>query len=174
MAFGSNSWVRLQRVGPIFHAYTSSNGVDWAQLYQTTGGDKPFSDPIYFGIAAGAHSTNAVSTNTLSDFGGTPTISPDAALTLALLEVRQGKGAETAEWCRRVLAYPECNEAQSSTAHVILAMACRELGQIDESQRQLSLARDAIEKRSSLEAGSKTDGFWFDWVFARVLLQTAS
>src|SRR6185436_2011777 len=32
-AYGSNSWVRLQRVGAIFHAYTSNNGVDWMQLY---------------------------------------------------------------------------------------------------------------------------------------------
>jgi len=175
-AYGSNSWVRLQRVGPIFHAYTSSNGVDWAQLYQTTGGDKPFSDPIYLGIAAGAHSTNEVSTNTLSDFGGTPTVSPDAALTQALLEIRHGEGAEAAEWCRRVLAYPECNEAQYSTAHVILAMACRNLGQIDESQRQLSLARDVIEKRlaTNLETGSKSEGFWYDWVFAEVLLRAGS
>jgi serine/threonine protein kinase len=172
-AFGSNSWVRLQRVGAIFHAYTSSNGVDWAQLYQTTGGDKPFSDPIYFGIAAGAHSTNAVSTNILSDFGATPAVSPEGALTLALLEIRHGKAGEASEWCRRVLAYPECNEAEYSTAHVILAMACRDMGQADESQRQLLLARDIIGKRlaTSLEAGGKSEGFWFDWVFAQVLMK---
>jgi serine/threonine protein kinase len=172
-AFGSNSWVRLQRVGAIFHAYTSSNGVDWAQLYQTTGGDKPFSDPIYFGIAAGAHSTNAVSTNILSDLSATPAVSPEGALTLALLEIRHGKAGEAAEWCRRVLAYPECNEAEYSTAHVILAMACHGMGQTDESQRQLSLARDVIGKRlaTSLETGGKSEGFWFDWVFAQVLMK---
>jgi hypothetical protein len=173
-AYGSNSWVRLQRVGPIFHAYTSSNGVDWAQLCQTTGGDKPFSDPIYFGIAAGAHSTNSVSTNILSNFGSTPAVSPEAALTLALVEIRHGNDMKAAEWCRRVLVYPEGNEVQFSMAHIILAMACRDLGQIDESQRQLSLARDVIEKRSNLEAGTRMDDFWFDWVFAQVLLEAAS
>ena len=174
--YGSNSWVRLQRAGAIFHAYTSSNGVDWAELYATTARQKLISDLVYFGIAAGAHSSNAVATNVVSDFGPTPTVSPEVALALALYELRRGGADASAEWSRRLLSCPECNEAQLSTAHVILAMACRELGKSDESQRQLALARDVIAKKfaTDLDVGSKAEGYWFDWVFAEVLLQGAS
>jgi len=174
-AYSANSWLRLQRVSAIFHAYTSSNGVDWTQLYQTTGGDRPFSDPIYFGIAASSHSTNAISTNVVSHFGITPTVSTDTALVLALLEYRQGEAARAAEWCRRLLTYPECDTMHAAVARVILALACQQLNLTDEARQQLAQAREAIERRfaSGLETGNKVDGFWFDWVFARELLQEA-
>jgi serine/threonine protein kinase len=174
-AYASNSWVRLQRVGAIFHAYTSSNGVDWLQLYQTTGGDKPFSDPIYFGIAASSHSTNSVATNVVSNLGATPTVSVDTALTLALLEYRRGDATKSAEWCRRLLAYPECDVMHGAAAHTLLVLACAKLDQPEEARQHLAQARDLIERRlaGGLEAGNYADGFWFDWVFARELLREA-
>jgi hypothetical protein len=175
-AYGSNAWVRLQRVGAVFHAYTSSNGVDWAQLYQTTGGDKPFSDPIYLGIAASAHSSNSVATFVVSDFGATPAISADAAVALALIEYRRGHFVKAGEWCLRLLAYPECNAVQTATAQVIQAMIDARLNQMDDASRELTPAHDVVEKKFALglEPGNKMNGFWFDWVFARVLLQEAA
>ncbi|HEX9048732.1 MAG TPA: serine/threonine-protein kinase [Verrucomicrobiae bacterium] len=172
-AYGSNSWVRLQRVGSIFHAYTSSNGVDWVLLYLAAGSDKPFSDRLYFGVAASAHSNSALATNILSDVGVTPAVSPNAALTLALWDYRHGRMESTTAWCRRLLAYPECGAMQSATARVILALACEESNQPEEGRRQLEQARDTIEKRFSagLEPGSKGEGFWFDWLLARNLLK---
>jgi len=175
-AYGPNSWVRLQRVGAIFHAYTSSNGVDWAQLYQTTGGDKPFSDPIYFGIAALAHATNAMATNVVSHFAPTPTVSAQAALALALWDYRHGDFETAVAWCRRLLAYPECNAVDGTTARIILGLAGRQLNQMAESQRQIDVARQVIDKKFSgeVEAGNEAEGFWFDWVLARALLAEAA
>jgi eukaryotic-like serine/threonine-protein kinase len=174
-AYGSNSWVRLQRVGAIFHAYTSSNGVDWVQLYQTTGGDRPFSDPICFGIAASSHSTESVATNVLGNFGATPTVSANGALSLALLEYRGGDFEQAAVWCQRLLAYPECDALQGTTAQLILALANQRLNPSAESRRQLASAQTVIEQKfsSGLAAGNKADGFWYDWVFARELLREA-
>src|SRR5260370_14904774 len=120
VAYGPNSWVRLQRVGAIFHAYTSSNGVDWAQLYQTTGGDKPFSDPIYFGIAASSHAADAVATNVVCHFGQTPTVPANVALTLALWEYRSGRFEKAATWCRRVSAEPDYRAAENKIPPVCL------------------------------------------------------
>jgi serine/threonine protein kinase len=175
VAFGSNSWVRLQRVGAIFLAYTSSNGVDWSQLYQTAGGDKPFGDPIYFGIAASAHNPDSVATNIVSDFGPTVAVPVDTALTLALLDCRRGNFAQSATWCRRLLAYPECNSVQTATTHVILALASWHLNQTAEAEAQLAQSHDSIKNRFSggLQSGDQTDGFWYDWIIARVLLQEA-
>ena len=175
-AYGSNSWVRLQRVGAIFHAYTSSNGVDWVQLYQTTGGDKPFADPIYLGIAACAHSTNEPATNIVSSFSPTPTVTVDAAELLALAEFRVEDFKASADGCRRLLAYPECNPVQTATAELILALAEARLNETDEARAQLAQGRALIAGKNynSLEPGNATEGFWYDWVLARVLLSEAS
>jgi len=169
--YGSNSWVRLQRVGSVFHAYTGSNGVDWTELYATAGRQKPFNALVYFGIAASAHSTSSAATNILSDFGTTPAVSPEAALTLALLDYRRGNFESAADWCRRLLAYPECSAVDNATAQMILALACEQSNRFAEARRQLERARYAIEKKFSgrLEAGNKAEGFWFDWVLAREL-----
>jgi len=174
-AYGSNSWVRLQRVGAIFHAYTSSNGVDWAQLYQTTGGDKPFSDPINFGIAASSHNTAAVATNVVCHFGQTPTVPATVALTLALWDYRGGNFEAAAVGCRRLLAYPECQAVEAETARVILALSYERMNQPDDARQQLEAARAAIGDifSSGWEAGSRSDGVWYEWVFARALLDQA-
>ena len=165
LTYGSNSWVRLQRVGAIFHAYTSSNGVDWAELYATAGRSKTFNDQIYFGIAACAHSTIAVATNLLSGFGVTPTVSPETALTVALCKLRAGEDAAAAEWCRRLLAYPEIRPVQAAAAQAILAQAGFRLGHRTEAQQQLESARQA--------AGQKFTGE-LDWLFVRELVQQAA
>ena len=174
-AYGPDSWLRLQRVGAIFHAYTSSNGVDWAQLYQTTGGDRPFSDPLYFGLAASSHATNAVSTNVVCHFGLTPTVPANMAVTLALWEYRSGHFSEAATWCRRLLVYPECKAVETETAQVILALAYARLGQPIEARHQLERARAALADKFSngLTVGNRADGFWYEWVFAQALLAEA-
>jgi len=173
--YGSNSWVRLQRVGAIFHAYTSSNGVDWTELYAAAGRSKPLNELVYFGIAASAHSASSVATNVLSDFGPTPTVPPEVALTVALFDYRRGDAANAADWSRRVLDYPEDSVVENATARVILALAAESLGQSADVRRQLEQAREAIGKKfaGGLEAGNKEDGFWFDWIIARELLQEA-
>src|SRR5262249_11109146 len=100
-AFGSNSWVRLQRVGSIFHAYASSDGMDWMQLYQfdsTVGAEGPFADPIYLGIATCAHSAKETSTAVVGNFGVTPTVPANTTIAFALLEYRRHEYQKAAEW----------------------------------------------------------------------------
>jgi tetratricopeptide (TPR) repeat protein len=98
------------------------------------------------------------------------------SVSLALLEYRRGNHAQSVAWCRRCLAYPEFNAPRSATAQVILAMALRQLRQRDEARTQLALAREAIENKfkTGLERGTGVQGFWFDWVFAKILLREAT
>jgi len=49
-----NAWQRLTRVGNVFTAYRSSNGVDWVIFAKTT---QVFTDPVLLGLATTAHST---------------------------------------------------------------------------------------------------------------------
>ena len=75
-AYGTNSWVRLQRQGNIFRTYYSSNNVNWVLDTQKDGsatGDNSFTNSVlYLGIAVCAHGASAVTTADVSDFGPTP------------------------------------------------------------------------------------------------------
>jgi serine/threonine protein kinase len=97
------------------------------------------------------------------------------SVSLALLEYRRGDYTKAANWSRRCLAYPEHNAPRSATAHVILAMSCWQLGQKSEAEAELNQGREMIEAKfkNQLDRGSGVQGFWFDWVFARILLREA-
>jgi hypothetical protein len=97
------------------------------------------------------------------------------SVSLALLEYRRGDYTKAANWCRRCLAYQEHNAPRSATAHVILAMSCWQMGQKAEAQSELEQGREMIESKfkNRLDRGSGVQGFWFDWVFARILLREA-
>ncbi len=98
------------------------------------------------------------------------------SISLALMEYRQGNYARAEEWCRRCLAYPGDNPPRVATARVILAMSCHQLGQNQEATTQLTQGRKSIEAKfdGDLDPGSAEHGFWFDWVFARILLGEAT
>jgi hypothetical protein len=93
-----------------------------------------------------------------------------------LLEYRRGDYTKAVDWCQRCLGYAEYNAPRTATAKVILAMARYRLGRADEAQVQLAEARETIENRfrTGLDRGSGVQGFWFDWVFGRILLQEAT
>ncbi len=97
------------------------------------------------------------------------------SVSLALLEYGRGDYARAANWCRRCLAYPEHNAPRSATAHVILAMSCWHINEKQEAQAELSAGQALIEDKfkSALDRGTGVQGFWFDWVFARILLREA-
>jgi hypothetical protein len=177
-AFGSNSWVRLQRVGTVFHAYTSSDGTDWVQLYQfdgAMGAEGPFADSTYLGIATLAHSSQATATAVVSELSVTPTVPVNVAIAFALLEFRRQDYANAAEWSRRCLAHPEYNASRVATARAILALASYQLGDPAAARHQLTQSRELIENkiRTGLDLGGGAHGFWFDWIFARTLLREA-
>jgi hypothetical protein len=95
------------------------------------------------------------------------------SVSLALMEYRQGNYVKAAEWSRRCLSYPEYNAPRAATARVILALACQRLGQTGEARSELTQARSIIEDkfRKDLDRGTGVQGFWFDWLFARILLR---
>jgi len=98
------------------------------------------------------------------------------SVSLALMEYRRGDYTRAAAWCRRCLDYPEYNAPRAATARVILAMSCQQLGQTDEARSELAQARSMIEDKfkNGLDRGTGVQGFWFDWIFARILLGEAT
>ena len=176
-ANGSNSWVRLQRLGSVFHCYSGTNGIDWVELSlfdSAAGMEGPFPDPIYFGIATSSHSPTGIVTAVVSDLG----INPDVNVMLpsALLEYRLGNYQKAAEWSRRCLSYPEYDPTRIAAAHVILAMSCWQLSQDDEAGANLLQGREQVEQhfQSEMAVDGATQGSWFDWTSVRILLREAT
>ncbi|MGA2246135.1 MAG: serine/threonine-protein kinase [Verrucomicrobiota bacterium] len=176
-AGGLNSWVRLQRLGSVFHCYAGTNGIDWNELYlfdSAAGTEGPFGDQINFGIATSSHTTNTTVTALVSDLG----VNPDVNMMLpsALLEYRLGNYAKSEEWCHLCLSYPEYNASRTAAARVILAMDSQHEGQSDKARAELASATDSISRKfaDGLNTGASAQGYWFDWIFARLLRDEAA
>lgn len=97
------------------------------------------------------------------------------SMSLALYEYRSGRYARAVEWCERCLGYADFNAPRHATAQIILAMSYQQLRRPDLAGPVLAQGREAVETKfqSGLERGTGTQGFWFDWVFARILLREA-
>ena len=95
------------------------------------------------------------------------------SVSLGLLEYRFGNYAKAADWCRQCLNYPENIAPRTATAHIILAMSDQHLGQAQDARAELAQAREIIENKfkNDLDRGTPMQGFWFDWVFAQILLR---
>ena len=96
------------------------------------------------------------------------------SVSLALWEYRAGNFAKAAEWGRRCVAYPEPNAPRTATARVILAMAYQRLGRVEEAQSELAKGREIVEGKFKSRVGTPVQGFWFDWIFARILLRESA
>ena len=97
------------------------------------------------------------------------------SVSLALIEYRRGNYAGAASWCRRCLAYSPENHPRIATAKIILAMSDFKLGNDGPAHSELAQARQIIENQfeNGLEPGDGEQGFWFDWVFGRIILNEA-
>ena len=94
---------------------------------------------------------------------------------LALLEYRSGNFVKGAKWCHECISSSDRNASREATARVILAMCDHEMGNVADARTELASGRKAIETKfqKPLDDGNGTDGFWFDWLFARILLREA-
>jgi hypothetical protein len=96
-------------------------------------------------------------------------------VSLSLIEYRRGNYTKAADWCRRCQAYSQDNLPRTATSETILAMCDFQLGQRNEAAAKLAEGRTIIENRfkNDLERGDGEQGFWFDWVFGRIILDEA-
>ena len=95
---------------------------------------------------------------------------------MALMKYRSGNYVQSADWCERCLGYQDYIAPRTATAHVILAMDNQKLGKTAAAKVELAQARQIIEAKYKvpMDRGTPSQGFWFDWQFAHILLQEAS
>jgi len=94
---------------------------------------------------------------------------------IGLWQYRCGNDDAAVKWCQRAQAqgqrFPPCEAVVDAT----LAMAYYHQGQTSEACSELAQARQLIDAKfkSGLDRGRAGYGFWFDWVYARQLVQEA-
>ncbi|HZI31223.1 MAG TPA: serine/threonine protein kinase, partial [Candidatus Binatia bacterium] len=96
-------------------------------------------------------------------------------VSLALMAYRQNYTPTAKDWCRKCLSSANYNPPRIATAHIIQAMSSYQLGEVEMARSELRLGRDLVanEFKKGLEQGNGLTGFWYDWLFARILLREA-
>jgi hypothetical protein len=98
-------------------------------------------------------------------------------VSLALMAFRQNHPPAAKVWCQKCLSFADGNLGRYATAHIIQAMSCYKLGEVDEARAELAQGRDLISAQFAKGLESNTLGqsnsLWFDWLFARILLREA-
>jgi tetratricopeptide (TPR) repeat protein len=96
-------------------------------------------------------------------------------LSMSLAAYRKGDYQLAEDWARRCLSHPNRNLSRSAAVRAILAMAAHRLGRVDEAHAELDTTRAAILAYfdKPFLIGNSPDGFWFDWLIARILLKEA-
>ena len=95
---------------------------------------------------------------------------------LAMADLRQGDFGRAAARCDRLLSQRAMAAPLVATCQLIRALARHRQNRDPRAREWLAAARPAIETRfaAGLKRGSSGDGYWFDWLFARVLLREAA
>ena len=98
------------------------------------------------------------------------------AFSIALWELRSGHYEKALSWCQRSVEFQNSNPSRAVNIRLVAAMARLALGQRGEARAELAECQTLIEARfkSGLQVGDGSQGFWFDWVFARILSDEAA
>jgi len=93
------------------------------------------------------------------------------SLSIALLEYRRGNYEKATNWCFHSLAYRLSLPHRNAMAQVILAMCYSQTNQKSKALSAWSTGSQLIHDsfQRGLLQGNNAEGFWFDWIIARIL-----
>lgn len=101
------------------------------------------------------------------------------AWSLSLYEYRRGDYAKSLYWVDLALGLKPTKSALLDVVHLLRAMAQYRYGNVEVAREELKLARESLRKVFApelppvYEPKGKNQGFWWDWVQARILLREA-
>ena len=96
------------------------------------------------------------------------------AFSLALMEYRRGNYVGVEEWHKKALTYVARDSARDADFQVLLAMTHYQTGDIEQARAELASARRKIAMYFNYVPMPRGDGYWYDWLFARILLREAT
>ena len=99
-----------------------------------------------------------------------------ATIPLSLWKYRCGDYERASNWCRLELDSKYKVPGLDATIRIIYAMTCWQEHDPVLARAQLAAGGKVIEDQfhTGLPAGNSGEGFWYDWVFAKILLREAT
>jgi len=93
----------------------------------------------------------------------------------AIYEYRRENWSRSIEWCKYSLNFDDNNNARVAMVHAIRAMAHYQSGQLDDARVELEKSRQLVSNKfkKGLDIGEGKNGYWFDWIAARIFLREA-
>jgi serine/threonine protein kinase len=103
-----------------------------------------------------------------------PPLAAWAYFALGLKSFRDGEDSRAEYLMNQCLAGPP-NESRIASAHFVLAMIEGRKGDHAVARQRIEAKREPVETafRQNFSWGSGQDGFWFDWIIAKLLLDEA-
>ena len=97
------------------------------------------------------------------------------SMSISVWEYRCGDFEQARRWAQRCLAYPDSVAPRSAAALAVLALSDLRLGHALAAREELAHGDAILAKKlqGGVDRGSPTQGFWFDWAFAQILLREA-
>ena len=119
-----------------------------------------------------AKTTFDVATNYVSDTA-TNRINQWSFMPLGLWTYRGGDYEGAIQWCDRGLAQKNKFPACDAELHIIHAMACYQCGQTAVACSELAQGRQTVAAKiqAGLVSGRAEEGYWFDWIYADILVR---
>ena len=99
-----------------------------------------------------------------------------ASLSLALVKYRKGAWEESIKWCERCRELSVDNHpVRIASTHIVQSMAAWKMGAEENARFCFQQGRTPVEDafEASLSAGTVQGGFWYDWIYARILMREA-
>jgi len=98
-----------------------------------------------------------------------------AVIPLCLYRYRHGDYSQAITWCQRVENRNKGSAIEATTL-IIGAMSNYHLGKLAEASAKFERGRQIIQARlqQDWKHGNSSDGIWYDWAFAQILLREAS
>jgi hypothetical protein len=102
------------------------------------------------------------------------------AFAIALFQYRAGNFDDAIAMARRCLGFSDARPTAIAMAHLVMGMALRQLHREAEAQSEIRIGEAMVRLKIPIDArissqiwGSDQTGYWYDWVFARILLREA-
>ena len=93
---------------------------------------------------------------------------------LGLWSYRLGRFEESVQWCDRALALKDDEHARHAYSHIVRSLSLAGLGRVENAREEREIARRLIDATFSQPLESRKQGYWHDWLAARILLREAS
>jgi hypothetical protein len=118
-----------------------------------------------------------VASNSLvTDLSMGPSLAAWRSFSLGLMAYRMQDYSGAEKWCEKSMAFENGNVVRAVNLQLVRAMTDYQLGKKETARNELALARKQIGSHfdNDWELGDGGKGFWFDWLFARILLEEAA